>query len=447
MIFIFRLSDEGEPQLLNATGSGPSDGRYTFTANSPDGFSIFGLLALPPVDRPAIPILSLEPPGSITVEVDTLGGAMLENTAIQRFLASATTGQGSAAEVNILPDPLPTVFPEGNTLVTFVATDALGNLVTDSATITVASTGPPTLQVPRRLVIGSREPLPASDPRLQEFLGKARATAVVAGELAVTNDSPNVFPFGDTVVTFTATDSSGNQAIATAIVTVNQLAPDLQVTGVRVTPGRAFSDRPVTVAVQVENLGTASGTRRLKIRLDDRVIESVEVTLMPGESQTVEREIGTAGPEHPRARGSRGGKEFRSGASSHTGCSGPSDRSAPDCCAPADLSSHTGCGGRSDLDCRARADHASRTGGGGRSDPHCRAPAGPNSSCCRRWWTVRGCIGGYSRGCSVGPGSLRRWVCSAAPPPGKPLYRGGAGGLRPSDVLGLLEYRQRGYVK
>ena len=297
VIFIFRLSDEGEPQLLPATGTGPSDGRYTFTASSPAGFSIFGLLALPPVDRPAIPILSLEPPSSITVEVDTLGGATLENTAIQSFLASATTGQGSAAEVNIIfPDPLPTVFPEGNTLVTFVATDALGNLVTDSATITVASTGPPTLQVPSSLAIDSLEPLPASDPRLQEFLGEARATAVVAGKLAVTNDSPEVFPFGDTVVTFTATDSSGNQAAATVTVTVNQLAPDIRVSGVKVTPGRIFGDGPVTVAVQVENLGTASGTRRLEIRLDDRVLDSVEVTLMPGESQTVEREIGRLDP-------------------------------------------------------------------------------------------------------------------------------------------------------
>ena len=292
VIFIFRLSDDGVSQLLDATCTGPSGGRYACTANSPAGASIFGLLALPPVDRPAILILSLQPPGSITVEVDTPGGARLENAAIQRFLVSATISQGSAAEVTVIaPDPLHEVFPEGSTLVTFMATDALGNLVTDSATITVASTIPPTLQVPRSLVIDSREPLPASDPRLREFLAEARATAVAAGELAVTNDSPNVFPFGDTVVTFTATDNSGNQSTATATVTVNQVAPDLRVTGVRVTPDRVSGDRPVIVDVEVENLGTASGTLQVEIRLDDRVMESVEVTLNPGESQTVTREI------------------------------------------------------------------------------------------------------------------------------------------------------------
>ena len=293
VIFIGRQPDIGEPELLDATCTGPSsDGRYACTANSPAGFSIFGLLALPPVDRPAIPILSLQPPGSITVEGDTLGGAKQENAAIQRFLDSATTGQGSAAEVTVIaPDPLPLVFPEGNTLVTFVATDALGNLVTDSATVTVASTIPPTLRVPGSLVIDSREPLPASEPRLQEFLDEAQASAVVDGELAVTNDSPNVFSFGDTVVTFTATDNSGNQSTATAIVTVNLAAPDLRVTGLRVTPDRVFGDRPVTVAVQVENLGTAPGALRMEIRLDGQVMESVEITLNPGESQTVTQEI------------------------------------------------------------------------------------------------------------------------------------------------------------
>ena len=293
IIFIGRQPDIGEPELLDATCTGPdSDGRYTCTAVSPGGFSIFGLLALPPVDRPSTPILSLNPPGSITVEVDTIGGARLENAAIQLFLGSATTGQGSDAEVVVVaPDPLPEIFPEGETLVTFVATDALGNLVTDSATITVARTIPPTLQVPGSLAIDSRKLLPSSDPRLQEFLGEARATAVGEGKLAVANDSPAVFPFGKTVVTFTATDSGGNQVTATATVSLNQVAPDIRVTSVGVTPGRISGDRPVTVAIQVENLGNASGTQRLEIRLDDRVLESVEVTLEPGESRTVIREI------------------------------------------------------------------------------------------------------------------------------------------------------------
>ena len=307
VIWLGRLDPEsGEAQLLPATCTGPEDGRYACTANSPEGFSIFGLLALPPVDRPSIPILALEPPGSITVEVDTLGGASLENADIQEFLVSSEIGEGSAAEVIVIePDPLPPVFEEGTHRFTFVATDDIGNLATDSATITVVSTVPPTLRVPDGLVIDSQEQPKASDPRLQRFLGEARATSVLDGELAVTNDSPDVFDFGDTVVTFTATDSSGKQTTATATVTVNSLEPDLQVTGVQVTPDRVFGDRPVTVVVQVENSGTAAGSIRLEIRLDDRVVESVNVTLKPGDFQTVTQEIvgGTVGKHRVEVAG------------------------------------------------------------------------------------------------------------------------------------------------
>ena len=292
VIFIGRQPDIGAPQLLDTTCDAPKGGRYSCSARSPDGLSIFGLLALPKKERLAVPILSMEAPESITVEVDTLGGASLQNTDIQNFLVSAIISQGSVAEVGIIdPDPLPSVFEEGDHVVTFVATDSLGNLVTDSSTITVARTLPPTLEVPGSLVMGSEEPLPASDPRLQGFLGEARASTVLEGELAVTNDAPDVFPFGDTVVTFTATDNSGKQSTATATVTLNLLAPDLQVTGVQVTPDRVFGDRPVTVVVQVENFGTASGTLRLEIRMDDQVVESVDVTLNPGEARAVTREI------------------------------------------------------------------------------------------------------------------------------------------------------------
>ena len=40
------------------------------------------------------------------------------------------------------------------------------------------------------------------------------------GIVAVTNDAPAIFPLGDTVVTFTAVDSSGNAAMGTTTVTV-----------------------------------------------------------------------------------------------------------------------------------------------------------------------------------------------------------------------------------
>ena len=37
---------------------------------------------------------------------------------------------------------------------------------------------------------------------------------------SVTNDAPEVFPLGETIVTWTATDSSGNSASATQTITI-----------------------------------------------------------------------------------------------------------------------------------------------------------------------------------------------------------------------------------
>ena len=60
------------------------------------------------------------------------------------------------------------------------------------------------------------------------FLAGASAVDNVDGTLPVTNDGPGVFPLGETVVTFSATDAVGNLGTATASVTVtDQTAPEI----------------------------------------------------------------------------------------------------------------------------------------------------------------------------------------------------------------------------
>ena len=52
-------------------------------------------------------------------------------------------------------------------------------------------------------------------------LGEASATDAVDGSPVITNDAPDMFPIGTTTITWNATDSAGNWATATQLVTVS----------------------------------------------------------------------------------------------------------------------------------------------------------------------------------------------------------------------------------
>ena len=99
--------------------------------------------------------------------------------------------------------------------------DILAPLVTPPASIVVEATGP----------LGT----PATDSSIVEFLGSATALDNVDGRLIVTNDAPEVFPFGPTLVTFRATDSAFNTDAAQAKVTVAGIAPPLVTPPVSIT--------------------------------------------------------------------------------------------------------------------------------------------------------------------------------------------------------------------
>lgn len=108
----------------------------------------------------------------------------------------------------------------GQTLVTLSVTDTFGASSTCQAIVTVVDTTQPTITAPATVVVGT-------DP------GTCTATGVDLGQpqvsdncaVQLSNDAPATFTKGVTVVTWTATDASGNQASATQQVTVENPAP------------------------------------------------------------------------------------------------------------------------------------------------------------------------------------------------------------------------------
>jgi hypothetical protein len=106
----------------------------------------------------------------------------------------------------------PATFAVGANTVTWTATDASGHPATAAQTITIVDTTKPTFtSVPLDVTAGDCGPV---------SLGTATAVDDCAGTPSIANDAPSTFAVGETVVTWTATDASGNATTATEKVTV-----------------------------------------------------------------------------------------------------------------------------------------------------------------------------------------------------------------------------------
>ena len=116
-------------------------------------------------------------------------------------------------------------YPLGTTTVTFTATDWAGNSTVLQADVEVVDTDAPTLLVDPDI---TRE---AESPDGTQVAFSPSAWDICDAEISeqnnkLTNDAPpDGFPVGDTTVTFTATDASGNSTEATVEVSITDTTP------------------------------------------------------------------------------------------------------------------------------------------------------------------------------------------------------------------------------
>ena len=153
---------------------------------------------------------------SITAPLDV-------TTEASGVLTVTSIGQATATD-NLDPDPAitndaPESFPLGSTTVTWTATDDSGNAATDTQTVTIQDTTLPSITAPPDVTTEASGVLSIIS------IGQATATDTADPDPAITNDAPESFPLGDTIVTWTATDSSDNAATATQTVTIQDTTP------------------------------------------------------------------------------------------------------------------------------------------------------------------------------------------------------------------------------
>ncbi|RYH72181.1 HYR domain-containing protein [Flavobacteriaceae bacterium 144Ye] len=146
-------------------------------------------------------------PSDITVDADS----NCEATSVT--LINPTVNDN--CNVDTITNNAPATFPLGNTTVTWTVTDLAGNSSQCTQIVTVNDVTPPTITCPGDITVNA-------DTGLCTASGVNLGTPTVDDNCGVgySNDAPTIFPLGQTIVTWTATDGYSNSTTCTQIVTV-----------------------------------------------------------------------------------------------------------------------------------------------------------------------------------------------------------------------------------
>ncbi|WP_335976423.1 HYR domain-containing protein [Gaetbulibacter jejuensis] len=146
-------------------------------------------------------------PSDITVDADS----NCEATSVT--LISPTVNDNCS--IDTITNNAPATFPLGNTTVTWTVTDLAGNSSQCTQIVTVNDVSPPTITCPGDITVNA-------DTGLCTASGVSLGTPTVDDNCGVgySNDAPAIFPLGQTIVTWTATDGYSNSTTCTQIVTV-----------------------------------------------------------------------------------------------------------------------------------------------------------------------------------------------------------------------------------
>ncbi|MDC0622591.1 BspA family leucine-rich repeat surface protein [Flavobacteriaceae bacterium] len=144
-----------------------------------------------------------------SVNVSTNDGC----NAINISLGSATTTDNCS--VTSVTNDAPTSFDIGETTVTWTVTDESGNSSTDTQIVTVIDDVNPAITAPASVNVSTNDGCNA----INISLGSATTTDNCS-VTSVTNDAPTSFDIGETTVTWTVTDESGNSSTDTQTIVV-----------------------------------------------------------------------------------------------------------------------------------------------------------------------------------------------------------------------------------
>ena len=159
-------------------------------------------------------------PSIISPENIEIEAASKDSNAVKTGIANAYDTIQLAEITNDAPE----VFPLGETIVTWTATDTSGNSMSDIQIVTVVDTTAPTIRALEDIVVDATS---SSVTKVDLILP---STNDLISEVIIDNDVYDAtFVFGETIVTWSATDESGNVSfVEQKVIIVDSSAPELQ---------------------------------------------------------------------------------------------------------------------------------------------------------------------------------------------------------------------------
>ena len=176
-------------------------------------------------------------PIAVSVPANSLGGA----TGVSLGVPVVGSIAYDVSVLTIVNDA-PALFPLGQTTVTWTVTDPSGQSATATQIVTISDVAP-TITAPIAVSVPANSLGGATGVSLG--VPVVGSIAYDVSVLTIVNDAPALFPLGQTTVTWTVTDPSGQSATATQIVTISDVAPTITA--------------PIAVSVPANSLGGATG--------------------------------------------------------------------------------------------------------------------------------------------------------------------------------------------
>lgn len=160
-------------------------------------------------------------PDAVTVELEIVDeNAMMEDPMVEKMVMGDSILVSGSVGVSALTGP-------AVLRVRITAVDGCELAGVDSLDLDVVDDIKPVVMCPMDITVECSEfgGTPATHPDIVAFLEGVTATDNCDPEPMITNDAPELFPLGETMVTFTATDGSGNDSTCFAVVTVQDTTP------------------------------------------------------------------------------------------------------------------------------------------------------------------------------------------------------------------------------